>query len=95
MPIESHAKILVVEDDATVRNLVLTALEMDRRGAGHWVAQLVGALAVLAVSFAGLFGLAGSTGMLALAALQLYIAGWGFVCASVSLSVRASGVAAA
>ena len=27
MPIESHAKILVVEDDATVRNLVLTALE--------------------------------------------------------------------
>lgn len=27
MPIESHAKILVVEDDATVRNLVITALE--------------------------------------------------------------------
>ncbi len=27
MPIESHAKILVVEDDVTVRNLVLTALE--------------------------------------------------------------------
>lgn len=27
MSIESHAKILVVEDDATVRNLVLTALE--------------------------------------------------------------------
>lgn len=27
MPIENHAKILVVEDDATVRNLVLTALE--------------------------------------------------------------------
>lgn len=75
--------------------LVLTALEMDRRGAGHWVAQLVGALAVLAVSFAGLFGLAGSTGMLALAALQLYIAGWCFVYASVSLSVRASKVAAA
>ena len=75
--------------------LVLTALEMDRRGAGRWVAQLVGALAVLAVSFAGLFGLAGSAGMLALAALQLYIAGWGFVYASVSLSVRASEVAAA
>lgn len=74
--------------------MVLTALEMDRRGAGHWVAQLVGALAVLAVSFAGLFGLAGSAGMLALAALQLYIAGWGFVYASVSLSVHASGVAA-
>lgn len=27
MPVESHAKILVVEDDAMVRNLVLTALE--------------------------------------------------------------------
>jgi hypothetical protein len=66
--------------------LVATALEMDRRGCGRWGMQLAVALVVLVLAFAGLNGLAGASGMLALAAATLYVAAWGFVYAAVSLS---------
>lgn len=72
--------------------IVLTALEMDRRGTGRWIAQLLCGLAVLAVSFANLFGLAGAAGMLVLSSLELYLAGWGFVYAAVALSAPADRI---
>lgn len=66
--------------------VVLTALEMDRRGTGRWVVQLVMGVAVLAVAFSNLFGIAGADVMLALSALELYLAGWGFAYAAIALS---------
>lgn len=69
--------------------VLVTAAEMERRGAGRWLWQLVVSLVSLAVAFAGLFGLAGASGMLPLFALGQYVAAWGFVYAGVSLSVEA------
>lgn len=75
--------------------LVATALEMERRGRGRWVVQLVTGLVVLGLAFAGLNGAAGAAGMLALAAASLYVAAWGFVYATVALSEPSEVVQAA
>lgn len=70
--------------------LLATAFEMYRRSAGRPGMQVAVAAGVILVSFANLFGLMGASGMLALSALELYLAGWGFVYACISLSVDAS-----
>lgn len=69
--------------------LLATAFEMYRRSAGRPGMQVAVAAGVILVSFANLFGLMGVSGMLALSALELYLAGWGFVYACISLSVDA------
>ena len=69
--------------------LLATAFEMHRRSAGRPGMQVAVAAGVILVSFANLFGLMGASGMLALSALELYLAGWGFVYACISLSVDA------
>lgn len=73
--------------------ILACALEMDRRGLGNWVAELIVALAVLIVSLANLFGVAGTAGMLGLSALEFYVAAWGFVYGAVVLSEPAVAVA--
>ena len=69
--------------------LLATAFEMYRRSAGRPGMQVAVAAGVILVSFANLFGLMGASGMLVLSALELYLAGWGFVYACISLSVDA------
>ena len=51
------------------------------------------AMAVLLLALAGLNGLAGAAGMLALASATLYVAAWGFVYACVALSEPSARVA--
>ena len=60
---------------------------------GNWVAELIVALAVLVVSLANLFGVAGNAGMLGLSALEFYVAAWGFVYGAVALSEPAVATA--
>ena len=69
--------------------LLAAAFEMYRRSAGRPGVQVAVAAGVILVSFANLFGLMGASGMLVLSALELYLAGWGFVYACISLSVDA------
>lgn len=69
--------------------LLAIAFEMYRRSAGRPGVQIAVAFGVIVVSFANLYGLMGASGMLALSALELYLAGWGFVYACISLSVDA------
>ncbi|VWM03723.1 Uncharacterised protein [Collinsella intestinalis] len=69
--------------------LLAAAFEMYRRSAGRPGVQVAVAAGVILVSFANLFGLMGVSGMLVLSALELYLAGWGFVYACISLSVDA------
>ncbi len=70
--------------------VLATALEMRRRSVGRPGAQVAVGAGVILASFANLFGLMGTSGMLALSALELYLAGWGFVYACISLSENVS-----
>lgn len=75
--------------------LLAITSEMGRRGVGGTGVELGIAISVIAASFANLFGTLGSEGMLMLSALELYLAAWGFVYATVSLSEPAPRAACA
>ena len=66
--------------------IVFVALEMARRGAGHWGVELALALVILCVSFYNLMGLGGAGAALPVSCLELFLAGWGFVYGALSLS---------
>ena len=71
--------------------VMFIALEIDRKRAGVWSAVLVLAAAIFIVSFVNLFNFAGDAGTQALSALELFLAGLGFLYGA----VRLTGVAPA
>lgn len=89
----SFATVVSAMGVALALYLAALALEMARRGRGRWGVMLALAMAVLLLALAGLNGLAGAAGMLALASATLYVAAWGFVYACVALSEPSARVA--
>lgn len=59
--------------------VMFIALEMDRKGVGHWFVELVLAAVIWAVSFFNMMNFAGEGAQVALTCLELFLAGWGFV----------------
>lgn len=66
--------------------VMFIALEMDRKGVGHWFMTLVLAAAIWAVSFYNMMNFAGEGASVALSCLELFLAGWGFVYGALVLS---------
>lgn len=66
--------------------VMFVALELDRKRAGVWLAELVLAAAIFIASFVNLFNFAGDGGTQALSALPLFLAGIGFLYGAVRLT---------